>query len=90
MPVLALVPSGSIIRLEVGRDLARGRQQTVFFGVERFVAFGQHPADLAGGNRDPQFAELLEQQRFGDLIVVILVQDKGSQRGTEVTAEVIR
>lgn len=90
MSVLALVASGRIIRLEVGRDLAGGWQQALFFGVEGFMAFGQEPADLSGGNGDPEFVELLEQQRLGDLIMVVLVQEKRSHGRPEVSAKMLR
>src|SRR4029077_3037242 len=55
----ALVPGGSVVGVQIRRDLAGGRQQAIFLLVERVVPFSQQAIDLPDRNVDAQFQQLL-------------------------------
>ena len=90
VPALAAVAGGGVVGLQIVRDLAGGRQQTVFLLVERFVPFGQQAIDLPGRDVDPQFQQLLVQQRLRDVVVKMLVQHVLPERRTEMRRDVLR
>ena len=46
---------------------------------------GQDAIDLAGGDVDAELTQLFEQERLGDIAVVILVEDVTLQDGSKVT-----
>ena len=73
-----------MIGLQVRRHLTGGRQQAVFLLMKHVMAFGQQPADLAGGNVDAEFEQLLVQQRLSDVVVKMLIQHVLPQRGAEM------
>ena len=47
-------------------------------------AFGQDPAELAGGDVDAQLVQLFPEQRLCDVLVVILMDDERDQRRSKV------
>src|SRR5947209_14583235 len=52
--------------------------------MKSLVAFGEEAAELASGDVDPQFVQLFEQQRLGDVAVVMLVEQVGDEGGAEM------
>ena len=54
--------------------------------MERLLLLGQDAAELAGGDVDAQLEQLFQEQRLGDVLVVILVEDEADQVGPEVAA----
>ena len=56
----------------------------IFFQVETILFFDQTLVQMPCGNIDADFVQLLEQQRLGDMAMVVLVQDKPDQGRTEV------
>jgi hypothetical protein len=84
--VSSLVPRPRVVDLDVSRDLQTRRQQLVLLPVERLLLLSQDPAELAGGDRDAQLEQLLQEQRLGDVLVVILVEDETDQVRPEVAA----
>src|SRR5205807_9758366 len=63
-----------------------GRQQLLLLLVEGLVALGEDAVELAGGQVQAPLAQLLQQQRLGDVVVVVLVQDEGDQVRAVMTA----
>src|SRR5215472_5983488 len=55
--------------------------------MKAFFVLRQDVVELACGDVDAQFAKLFEQQRLGDVAVVVLVQDVGEQGRTEVAGQ---
>ena len=84
--VASLVPRPRVVDLDVSRDLQARRQQLVLLLVEGVLLLGQDAAELAGGDVDAQLEQLLQEQRLGDVLVVILVEDETDQVGPEVAA----
>jgi len=54
--------------------------------MKRLFAIHDQPMDLPGGNLNPPLAQLLGDQRFGDLRMVVLVQHPAYQRGPKVAS----
>lgn len=65
--------------------LVAGAQQGAFLGVKGLTRLGDEPMELPGGDLDAVFAELLEQQRLGEVGMVVLIEDVGAQCRVEVT-----
>ena len=84
--VVSLVPRPGIIHLHVGRDRQGRRQQLGLLLVEGLGLLGEDAAELAGGDVDAQLVQLLQEQRLGHVLVVILVQDEADQVRPEVAA----
>ena len=74
VPAFPSVLGGSVVGLQVRRDLAGCRQQAVFLLVKRLVPFGQQAINLTGRDVDSQFPQFLVQQRLGDVVVKVLVE----------------
>ena len=62
------------------------RQHLRLLLVKAVLVFGQEVIDLARGDVDAEFVQLFQQQRLGDVAVVILVEDVADQVGAEVAA----
>ena len=84
--VAAPVAGAGVIDLDVRRPGPPRRQQPLLLPVEGRRDFRQQAAELAGGQVEAPLAQLLQQERLGDVVVVVLVQDEGVQVGAVVAA----
>ena len=78
--------SPGVVHLDVGRDRQGRRQQFGLLLVEGVLPLGQDAAEFAGGDVDAQLVQLFPEQRLGDVLVVVLVEDEADQVGSEVAA----
>jgi hypothetical protein len=84
--VAPLMPGAGIIHADPATDLQCGGEQPVLLGEERAGVTAEQGVDLLRGDVDAPLAQLLVQQRPGDLTVMVLVEYVAAQLGTEVTA----
>jgi len=77
---LPLVPRPRIVHADVRRRLQAGGQQLLLLLVEGVPALGQEVVELADRDVQSQLPQLLQQQRLGDPLVVVLMQDVASSR----------
>ena len=54
--------------------------------MEGVLALGEDATEFTGGNVDAQLVQLLQEQRLGHVLMVILVEDETDQVGTVVAA----
>ena len=78
---MPLVPGPGVVHLDVGRDRQGRRQEFGLLLVKGVLPLGQDAAELAGGDVDAQLVQLFPEQRLGDVLVVILVEDETDQVG---------
>jgi hypothetical protein len=77
--------SGSrVIDLDVGRDLRTRGQEFGLLLMKGVLAFGQDPAQLAGGDVDAPPVQLFPKQRPCDVLVAVLMNDERDQCRPEV------
>ena len=84
--VVALVARPRIVHGNVAADCKPGDQYLVFFRQKRVVGTAEQRVDLPGGDVDAPLAQLLVQQRLGDMAVVMLIEHVAAQLGAEVPA----
>jgi hypothetical protein len=85
-PIVPPVPRPGVVHLDVGRDRQGRRQEFGLLLVEGVLPLGEDAAELAGGDVDAQLAQLLQEQRLGHVLMVVLVEDETDQVGSEVAA----
>ncbi len=85
-PIVPLVPRPGVVHLDVVRDRQGRRQEFGLLLVEGLVPLGEDAVELAGGDVDAQLVQLFQEQRLGDVLVVVLVEDEADQVGSVVAA----
>ena len=83
---MPLVPRPGVVHLDVGRDRQGRRQEFGLLLVKGVLPLGEDAAEFAGGDVDAQLVQLFQEQRLGDVLVVVLVEDEADQVGSEVAA----
>ncbi|MGI6419467.1 MAG: hypothetical protein ACOX1P_27830 [Thermoguttaceae bacterium] len=86
--VLAAVPRPGIVGLEVVADPSRRGQEAILLLMKRLVSFRQQPVDLARRNIDPKVQQLLADQRLGDQVLVVLIEDVAPQRRAKMPLDI--
>ena len=84
--VLAVMTGPGVVGADVRRRGQPRRQHLVLLLVKGSLVFGQDAVELARRDVDAVLPQLLQQQRLGDLGLMILVQDVGDQVRPEVPA----
>ncbi len=80
------VPRPGVVHLNIVRDCQGRRREFGLLLVEGVLPLGEDEAELAGGDVDTQLAQLLQEQRLGHVLVVVLVEEETDQVGSEVVA----
>jgi hypothetical protein len=75
-----------VVHLDVGRDRQGCRQELVLLAVEGVLPLGEKAIELAGGDVDTRLAQLLQEQRLGHVLTVVLVEDEVGQVRSAVAA----
>ena len=84
VPVLALVTRSCVIHVNVPRHPQTHPKDRVLLLVELLLALREETMQLAGRDLHSPLAKLLQDQRFGHLGVVVLIEYKATQRRSEV------
>lgn len=82
--VFAAVACAGVIDVDIGAGAQTGEQELVLLVVEGVVVLDEQTVELARGDIHAPLAQLTEQQRLGDALVVMLVHDVADEGGTEV------
>ena len=80
------MPRPGFVDLDVGRDRQGRRQEFGLLLVIAVLPLGEDAAEFAGGDIDAQLVQLLQEQRLGDVLVVVLVEDETDQVRSVVAA----
>jgi len=84
--LLASVAGHRVVGVDVRGGCQASREQLFLLLVEGVLALGQDAVELPAGDVDAQLAHLFQQQRLGDVLVVVLVEDEAEQIGAEMAA----
>ena len=84
--VLSIVSAAGIIHLDIIAMVDPRAQQRILFCMKAIVFFGEDATDLSTGDSDPPFDQLLQNQRLGDPLMVILIEDVAVESDAEVSA----
>ena len=84
--IVPLVPRPGVVHLDVVRDRQGRRQEFGLLLVEGRVLLGEDAVEFAGGDVDAQLVQLFQEQRLGDVLVVVLVEDVTDQVRSVVAA----
>ena len=75
-----------VVHLDVGRDRQGRRQEFGLLLVKGVLPLDEDAVEFAGGDVDAQLVQLFQEQRLGDVLMVVLVEDETDQVGSEVAA----
>ena len=81
---MPLVPRPGVVHLDVGRDRQGRRQEFGLLLVKDILPLGEDAIEFASGDVDAQLEQLLQEQRLGHVLMVVLVEDETDQLGSVV------
>lgn len=84
--IFAFVSGASVVHIDIGRDLKTGGKDFIFFLVKTVLAFNQQIVQIPRRYINSHLMQLFQQERLGDMAVVILIKAKPDQSWTKVLA----
>ena len=85
--VVAAVPRGRVVAVQIAADLPRHRQQRILLGVECFLPVEQDRTDLPRRNVDAQLPQLLQQPSLRDVVLMDLVEHVLTKPNAEMSRD---
>ena len=77
--ILTPMARPGIVCSHVARRLQPGSQDLDLFSLKPLMPFGQKPVQLTTGNVYPGISEMFQQQRLGDMLLVMQLESGDSQ-----------
>ena len=82
--ISSIMTTSGIIDMNIPTIIDSGAEQFIFFQVKSGLVLNEDITDLSTGNVDPPFAQLLQDQRLGNTLMIVLINDIALEGDTKV------